>query len=91
MRRSMRLQREKLQPDFDLLDVPRDRFVIAGDAWTQCRAGNVDPSTCGIFDLHGLWFIVGEPAARPGGAQQYGDAALGYLGCDALCRRAAAC
>lgn len=53
-------QREKLQPDFDLLDVPRDRFVIAGDAWAQCRAGNVDPSTCGIFDLRGLWFIVGN-------------------------------
>jgi hypothetical protein len=27
------LQRAKLHPDFDLLDVPRDRFVIAGDAW----------------------------------------------------------
>jgi hypothetical protein len=54
------LQQEKLRPDFDLLDVPRDRFVIAGDAWAQCRAGNVDPSTCGIFDLRGLWFIVGN-------------------------------
>jgi hypothetical protein len=26
-----------LNPDFDLLDVRRDRFVIAGDAWAQSR------------------------------------------------------
>jgi hypothetical protein len=52
------LQRAKLRPDFDLLDVPRDRFVIAGDAWAQCRAGDADPSTFGIFDMRGLWFIA---------------------------------
>jgi hypothetical protein len=54
------LQRAKLNPDFDLLDVPRDRFVIAGDAWAQCRAGEADPSTFGIFVMRGLWFIVGN-------------------------------
>ncbi len=45
---------------FDLLDVPRDRFVIAGDAWARCRAGDADPSTFGIFDMRGLWFIAGN-------------------------------
>jgi len=54
------LQRAKLNPDFDLLDVPRDRFVIAGDAWAQCRAGEADPSTFGIFAMRGLWFIAGN-------------------------------
>jgi Transglutaminase-like superfamily len=54
------LQRAKLHPDFDLLDVPRDRFVIAGDAWAQCRAGEADPSTFGIFAMRGLWFIAGN-------------------------------
>jgi hypothetical protein len=54
------LQRTKLNPDFDLRDVPRDRFVIAGDAWAQCRAGEADPSTFGIFAMRGLWFIAGN-------------------------------
>src|SRR5262249_31852109 len=42
--------------DHDILDVPRDRFLIAGDAWARCRAGTVDPSRFGIFqgDLRGL-------------------------------------
>ena len=54
------LQRARLTPDFDVLDVPRDRFVIAGDAWAQCRAGAADPSTFGIFAMRGLWFIAGN-------------------------------
>jgi hypothetical protein len=54
--------RKMLKIDFDVLDVPPDRFVIAGDAWAQCRAGDADPSKFGIFkgDLRGLWFIVGS-------------------------------
>ena len=54
------VQREKLKPDFDLLDVPRDRFVIAGDAWARCRAGEGNPSAFGIFQMRGLWFIAGN-------------------------------
>lgn len=54
--------REKLKPDFDILDVPRDRFLIAGDAWAQCRAGKADPAKFGIAfaNLRGLWFIAGN-------------------------------
>jgi hypothetical protein len=54
------LQREVLKLDFDPLDTPRDRFIIAGDAWTQCRAGKADPAKFGIFDMWGLWFIAGN-------------------------------
>ena len=54
------LQRAMLKPDFNLLDVPHDRFVSAGDAWAQCRAGEADPSTFGIFAMRGLWFIAGN-------------------------------
>ena len=54
------LQRKALKIDFDPLDVPRDRFIIAGDAWTQCRAGEADASKFGIFDMWGLWFIAGN-------------------------------
>ena len=28
---------------FDTLDVPRDRFLVAGTAWETCRAGDADP------------------------------------------------
>ena len=52
--------RSRLDIEHDILDVPRDRFVIAGDAWERCRAGEADPSRFGIFkgDLRGLWFIA---------------------------------
>jgi hypothetical protein len=54
--------REKLKIDFDILDVPRDRFLVAGDAWAKCRAGEADPSQFGISfnNLHGLWFVAGD-------------------------------
>jgi hypothetical protein len=44
----------------DIFDVPRDRFLIAADAWMLCREGNADPNAFGIFkgDLRGLWFIA---------------------------------
>ena len=29
----------------DPLDVPRDRFLVGGEAWRQCRAGDADPET----------------------------------------------
>jgi hypothetical protein len=54
--------REKLKIDFDILDVPRDRFLVAGDAWAKCRAGEADPSKFGIHfvNLRGLWFVAGD-------------------------------
>jgi hypothetical protein len=53
---------EKLHIEHDIFDVPRDRFLIASEAWRQCRAGEADPSTFGInfADLRGLWFIAGN-------------------------------
>jgi hypothetical protein len=54
------LQREQLAIDFDLTDVPRDRFVIAGDAWQQFRSGRADPSKYGLssIDEAGDWWIA---------------------------------
>lgn len=54
------LQRAKLPVDFDLLDVPRDRFLVAGEAWARCRVGDADPAAFGIFDMKGLWFVAGN-------------------------------
>jgi len=46
----------------DVLDVPRGRFLVAGDAWRLCREGALDPAKCGICrgDLRGLWFVAGN-------------------------------
>jgi hypothetical protein len=54
--------RQQLTFDFDPLDVPRDRFIVASDAWQLCRTGQADAAHYGIFrgNLRGLWFIAGE-------------------------------
>jgi hypothetical protein len=46
--------------DFDPLDVPRDRFVVSGEAWQAVRSGAADPETFGLSwdkDLRGVWFV----------------------------------
>ena len=40
-------QRELFGIDFDPLDVPRDQFLVAGDAWQLCRDGKADPQAFG--------------------------------------------
>jgi transglutaminase superfamily protein len=53
-------QCQQLSIEFDPLDVPRDQFVVGGKAWQLCRAGQADPDSFGIFDMHGLWFVRGD-------------------------------
>jgi hypothetical protein len=47
------LQREAVKADFDPLDVPRDRFLVAGDVWQQYRASKIAGEVCGIADMWG--------------------------------------
>ena len=54
------LQYEALSLDFDLLDMPREKFVTGGEAWTRCQEKGADPDLFGIFDMHGLDFIKGN-------------------------------
>jgi hypothetical protein len=57
------VQRKVFHPDFDPLDVPRDRFIIAGDAWRMCRTGRAKADRFGLSHvpgLSGLWFIAGD-------------------------------
>jgi len=56
------LQCETLSIPFSPLDVPRDQFITGGQAWQLCRAGEADPETFGIWDMHGLWFVRGDLA-----------------------------
>lgn len=55
-------QRGMFPIDFDLTDVPRDRFLIAGEAWTRCRSRAADPRTFGltVLDEAGYWWIAGN-------------------------------
>ena len=53
-------QRELFKVTFDPLDVPRDQFLVAGDARRLCRGGKADPAQFGILDMHGLWFVAGN-------------------------------
>jgi hypothetical protein len=45
--------------DFDPLDVPRDRFLVAGEGWRRCRSGEADPKTFGVsvLGLMGQWMV----------------------------------
>jgi Transglutaminase-like superfamily len=53
-------QRRLFGIDFDPLDVPRDRFAVAGQAWARCRAGEADPASFGLSGLKesGDWWIA---------------------------------
>lgn len=54
------VQRKTFKPDFDPLDVPRDCFIVAGDAWRQCRDGQADPNLFGLSFINeqGLWWVA---------------------------------
>ncbi|HWA90191.1 MAG TPA: transglutaminase family protein [Rhizomicrobium sp.] len=54
------VQRRLFRVPFDPLDVPRDEFPVAGDAWARCRAADLDPDAFGIMDMRGWWFIAGN-------------------------------
>jgi hypothetical protein len=46
---------------FDPLDVPRDQFIVAGQAWRACRAGAANPDTFGVWgvpELRGLPMVA---------------------------------
>ncbi|MFJ1757749.1 transglutaminase-like domain-containing protein [Kitasatospora sp. NPDC088134] len=53
---------EALGVDFDPLDVPRDRFLVAGEVWRAVRAGSADPAVFGLRPgdpRSGEWFVAG--------------------------------
>ncbi|MEU9885282.1 transglutaminase-like domain-containing protein [Sphaerisporangium sp. NPDC051017] len=53
---------EEFKISFDPMDVPRDRFLVAGDAWRACRQEGADPATFGVslIDVSGLDFVQGN-------------------------------
>ena len=53
--------RQRLRISHNVLDVPRDRFLVGADAWAKCRSGEAETSQFGISkgSLRGIWFIAG--------------------------------
>ncbi|MEE4541775.1 transglutaminase-like domain-containing protein [Streptomyces sp. V4-01] len=55
---------ERYPVDFDPADVPRDRFLVAGEAWHRIRAGQADPASFGLnlpeAPMIGAWFVAGN-------------------------------
>jgi hypothetical protein len=49
-------QRRHFKLDLDTLDVPRDAFLVGGDAWRACRAG-ADPMSFGVAGTP-MWGLV---------------------------------
>jgi hypothetical protein len=54
--------RQKHLISVNTLDLPRDAFVVAGDAWRLVRSGQVNPDRFGVssIGIHGLWFVRGS-------------------------------
>jgi hypothetical protein len=54
--------RRQLSIAFPAHDVPRTRFLSAGQAWLQARNGEVDPAKIGYREIgvRGLWFVAGS-------------------------------
>jgi len=48
--------------DFDVTDVPRDRFLVAGDAWQRYRRGEAPETVFGLSVVKesGAWWIAGN-------------------------------
>lgn len=56
------VQMKLLEPDFSPLDVPRDRFIVAGQAWQMCRSGRTEENKFGLSYIgeSGLWWVAGN-------------------------------
>jgi hypothetical protein len=54
--------RRQLRIDFAAHDVPRSRFLAAGEVWERARRGDLEPSKIGLRELglNGLWFVAGS-------------------------------
>jgi len=54
--------RDYFKVTFPPADVPRDAFLVAGEAWRRARAAALDPATCGVSvaGIGGAWFIGGS-------------------------------
>jgi len=48
-----------IDPKLNFIDLPRSKFVVAGQAWQMFRSGRIDPDLLGVHSIciYGAWFI----------------------------------
>ncbi len=51
------IDKYKLHIDFDLHDLPPDKFIPAELAWALCRSGTVQPNRFGSRTYRGAWYV----------------------------------
>lgn len=51
------VQLEAINVSWSPDDLPDHAFLTGGECWQQIRDNTIDPSTCGIFDMWGAWFV----------------------------------
>ncbi len=51
------IEKYKLNIDFDLYDIPPEKFIFAEQAWNLCREGKINPRHIGSRKLRGLWYV----------------------------------
>ena len=46
----------------DVFDIPRDKFLVGGQAWIECRKGKLDPILFGVsgLDIQGIGLVCGH-------------------------------
>ncbi len=60
------VQKENFGISFSAVDVPRDQFITAGEAWNLCWGEEedpedlMDPDLFGLYGYTGMWFIRGS-------------------------------
>jgi hypothetical protein len=55
-------ERDFCHVEIDTLDVPRDQFLVAGEAWQLCRSGAAKPEDFGLGpdSMHGMWYVQSQ-------------------------------
>ena len=51
------IKKLNLQLDFSMHDIPRERVVLAEQAWQLCRTGAINPIRFGSRSHRGLWYV----------------------------------
>lgn len=51
------VEKFKINLDFDLHDLPSERFITAAEAWRLCRSKQVNPNRFGSRMHRGLWYV----------------------------------
>ncbi len=55
-------EKQKYKIDFEITNIPRDRFIVAGKAWLMALRNKINPDILGVKEIKvkGYWFIKAD-------------------------------